>query len=263
MSISFTDGVEGVKARDYSVFIREAEYELDGVMVDCPAVINIPYENSLNFLTGFNLDIEKTITETKTISESYFNIGILISVTGSDIDVNFSGSAFGFKYLFVKIEQEDITKKVTFNLGSSVFADMVAGYYCFKPAFMNWSLEQVGFNSIGVMTKDSINPKIEDGLSVDLNISGTKVLDKTATFSFSLMNLVVDNILQLEALDKKKVEFLLLSSDKEQLYIFKPIVFNYSEDFKSGQVSTLPITLIKKIIDVEDFREVQYVSNLS
>ena len=275
MSISFTDGVEGVKARDYSVFIREPEYAVgnsthyESVMTECPAV-NLTYPIDFDFLTGLNnLEVERTMPLTGGIIDND-DLNKVLNVPRSSICncvIDYTHSAGTFDCFIFKVYDNDgsfdYSKKLTINLNSRTFIINSLGNFQFTHDEDGWFLKQVGFHSIGVMTKDSINPKIEDGLTVDLNISGTKVLDKTATFSFSLMNLVVDNIAQMEALDKKKVEFLLLSSDKKQLYVFKPIVFSYSEDFKSGQVSTLPITLTKKITDVEDFREVRDVSNLS
>ncbi len=113
---------------------------------------------------------------------------------------------------------------------------------------------------IGELKKDSINIKGDAGDTAEGNTVGTIVLNKSFELTFNIMNLTVANINGLEAIDGQAVDLLIIDSSGDasarKVIIAYNVIFNYTEDLKSGQLQEIPVKFTKKALTLSDVRKI-------
>lgn len=113
---------------------------------------------------------------------------------------------------------------------------------------------------VGECLKDGIGTSIETNETVPLNVSGEIALDKTGTATFVIANITVDNINFFEGLHKETISVCfeeIKESGTKLYFLIEDVIFNYKENFQSGEVQTLPVEITKIIASPVDFRVIQ------
>lgn len=118
---------------------------------------------------------------------------------------------------------------------------------------------------LGECRADSIDLGIADGDSIEGNVLGKIVLNKTGTFTAELINATPDNINALELLDGNACSIVLLERDTHGTNMKTAIVMNkfnlsYSEKITGGDSIRSTINIEKNVPDAGSFRHIADVS---
>ena len=112
------------------------------------------------------------------------------------------------------------------------------------------------FIKVGQCLKEGIGVTVEEGDSTMLNEAGQASVDLNCTATFTLANITKDNVDFFSALDGKSLDVVFVETgDSPSFFIWiKSVMYNYQENFQSGEVQTLPVELNKTVPTMTEFR---------
>ena len=156
-------------------------------------------------------------------------------------------------------ERDDDYSATAASTGSSYLEDAIADSGLTLTALTY--ITGTAMEEIGELRKDSISIKTDSNDSVDLNVSGTMVLNKTFTLGFNIANVTSVNIAGLEAADGKSVDLLIIEresgTDERKVFVAYDVIYNYKEDLTSGTLQEIPVEFTKVVPRVSDVRKVR------
>lgn len=252
--ITLSNGISGIKTKDWIFYIANTVDESESLL--------LPFREPQNII---ELD---TVTDGYLEADSVLNSYANITESGKYLATN--NTSISFENFISPDSSSYVTLEVIGTNNKSItISDMDINinengryYFIYNEEESEWQFINYGFTKIGEIRKDSILVSLEESQDIELNESGKKVLLKEAKLEFSLINLLVDNIKEIERIDRRIVRFVMVSKDLSTMVYIKPIQICPAELFKSGIGSEIKFNLTKKVNDVLEFREIYDISTL-